>query len=69
MNITEQKFDRLELNNRVAMIANSIELASMVIANIDSDLIADKLDDEQLTLTMLQKAISARLALKLNIKE
>lgn len=69
MSITEQKFDKLELNNRVAMIANSIELASMIIANIDSDLIADKLDDQTLTLVTLQKAISARLALKLNIKE
>lgn len=69
MDDTEQKFDKLELNNRVAMIANSIELASMVIANIDSDLIADKMDGEQLTLAVLQKAISARLALKLNIKE
>lgn len=57
------------LNQNVNVISNAIDLATAVVVSIDSDLIADQTDGQDVNLDLVRAAVAARVQNNLGIKD
>ena len=56
------------LNQNVIVLSNAVELAAAVIASVDTDLVKDTMNGQDLTLTLIRDAVLARLQTNLGIR-
>lgn len=68
LNAEQNAISTTMLNQNVTVLSNAAELAIAVIASVDSDLVQNRLNNQELTLALIRDTVFSRLQANLGIR-